>query len=178
MLYSWQGWASGVGAILLQVDGASLVHSSHSLKVYAIHGLTCSMNWCMIMNEGDTMKNNSIKKGEKMSFAVSINSSGQATIPKAVREYLGVVPGENRIIFDFVNGKVVLGREPSRKEMLEASLQRIWAINEEEERKNPEVKRLKKKYAGMTFNEVRDAYDATPEGREEFKEKYGFYPVA
>ena len=113
-----------------------------------------------------------------MSYAVSINSSGQATIPKAVREFLGVVPGENRLIFDFVGGKVVLKREPSRREMLEASMKKIWAMNEKEEREHPEVLEAKEKYKGMTFNEVRDAYDATPEGREEFKEKYGFYPVA
>ena len=113
-----------------------------------------------------------------MSYAVSINSSGQATIPKAVREFLGVVPGENRLIFDFVGGKVVLKREPSRREMLEASMKKIWAMNEKEEREHPEMREAKEKYKGMTFNEVRDAYDATSEGREEFKEKYGFYPVA
>jgi bifunctional DNA-binding transcriptional regulator/antitoxin component of YhaV-PrlF toxin-antitoxin module len=130
----------------------------------------------MIHSERMGMKKN--KQGEKMSYAVSINSSGQATIPKAVREFLGVVPGENRLIFDFVGGKVVLKREPSRREMLEASMKKIWAMNEKEEHEHPEVREAKEKYKGMTFNEVRDAYDATPEGREEFKEKYGFYPVA
>ena len=118
------------------------------------------------------------KDGKNMSYVVSINSSGQATIPKAVREFLGVVPGENRLIFDLVDGKVVLMREPSRAEMLEESMKKIWALNEEEEKRSPEIKTLKKKHAGMTFNEVRDAYDASPEGREEFKKKYGFYPVA
>ncbi len=114
-----------------------------------------------------------IKNGEKMSYAVSINSSGQATIPKAIRDLLGIVPGENRLVFDIVKGKVVLFREPSRKEMLEASLNKIWGNIEKEKKKNPEFAKNYEKYKGMTFNEVRDAYDATPEGRREFKEKYG-----
>lgn len=108
-----------------------------------------------------------------MSYAVAINSSGQATIPKAVRNILGVVPSENRIIFDIIDGKVVLTKEPSRREMLEASLKRIAARNKEAEKKNPEIKKLREKYKGMTFNEIRDAYDATPEGKKEFEERYG-----
>ena len=115
-----------------------------------------------------------IKNGEKMSYAVSINSSGQATIPKAIRDLLGIVPGENRLVFDIVKGKVVIEKEKSRRELLEESLRKIDAINKAAEKRNPEIKKLRKKYAGMTFNEVRDAYDATPEGKREFKEKYGF----
>ena len=114
------------------------------------------------------------KNGETMSYTVTINSSGQATIPKAVRDILGVIPSENRIIFDIIDGKVVLTREPSRREILEASLERIAARNREAEKRNPEIKKLREKYKGMTFNEVRDAYDATPEGKKEFEEKYGF----
>ena len=117
------------------------------------------------------------KNGENMSIAVSINSSGQATIPKAVREYLGVVPGENRIVFDFEGKKVVLKREKSRKELLDESMKKIRQITEKAEKRNPKIIEMKKRYAKMTFNEVRDAYDATPEGRKEFKEKYGHEPA-
>lgn len=113
------------------------------------------------------------KNGKNMSYAVSINSSGQATIPKAIRELLGVVPGENRIIFDVVEGKVILMREPSRAEMLDATMKKIWAMNEEEERKNPKVREAKERYKGMTYEEVMDAYYNTPEGKKEFKEEYG-----
>lgn len=116
---------------------------------------------------------NKVKNGETMSYTVTINSSGQATIPKAVRSILGVIPTENRITFDIINGQVVLTREPSRREMLEASLKRIATRNKEAEKKNPEIKKLREKYKGMTFNEVRDAYDATEEGKKEFEEKYG-----
>lgn len=114
-----------------------------------------------------------LKNGENMSIAVSINSSGQATIPKAVREYLGVVPGENRIVFDVVNGKVILTREPSRTEMLDASMRRIQARNAKEEQQNPKVREAKEKYKGMGYEEVMDAYYSTPEGKKEFEEEYG-----
>ena len=113
------------------------------------------------------------KNGEHMSYAVSINSSGQATIPKAVREYLGVVPGENRIIFEIKDGCVVLKKEKSRREQLEESLKKIDEITRKAEKRNPKIIELRERYKGMTFNEVRDAYDATPEGQKEFEEKYG-----
>lgn len=113
------------------------------------------------------------KKGEKMTYAVAVNSSGQATIPKAIRDLLGVVPGENRITFDIIKGKIVLGKEKSRAEIFDENMQKIWKRMEEAERRNPEIKKRKEMYKGMTFDEVRDAYDATPEGKKEFEEKYG-----
>ena len=67
---------------------------------------------------------NKSKNGETMTYAVAINSSGQATIPKAIRDLLGIVPGENRLTFDVKGKKVILGREPSRREMLEASMEK------------------------------------------------------
>ena len=116
---------------------------------------------------------NKSKNGETMTYAVTINSSGQATIPKAIRDLLGIVPGENRLTFDVKGKKVVLGREPSRREMLEASMEKIWASIEREKKLHPEIAEAMEKYKGMTFNEVRDAYEATPEGKKEFKERYG-----
>jgi len=114
------------------------------------------------------------QKGKTMTYAVSINSSGQATIPKAIRELLSVVPGENRLTFDVVKGKVILGREASRREQLMASVAKIDANMSAAKKRDPRIAEAMDKYRGMTFNEVRDAYDATPEGKKEFKEKYGF----
>lgn len=108
-----------------------------------------------------------------MSYAVAINSSGQATIPKAVRDLLGVVPGENRLTFDIVDGKVILGKEPSRRELLEASLERIWARNEAEMRKHPEIREAIERHKNMTYEEIMDEYYESPEGKKEIKEKYG-----
>lgn len=117
---------------------------------------------------------NNSKQGNKMTYAVSVNSSGQATIPKDIRDLLGIVPGENRLTFDVIKGKVILGKEKSPREQLLASLEKIWADLDEAEKRNPKIKKAREKYKGMTFNEVREAYDATPEGKKEFKEKYGF----
>ena len=114
------------------------------------------------------------KNGETMSYTVTINSSGQATIPKAVREFLGVVPGKNPLIFDIVKDRVILKKGKTNEEIFDENMQKIRKLLKEAERKNPEIKKLREKYKGMTFNEVRDAYDATPEGKKEFEEKYGF----
>lgn len=108
-----------------------------------------------------------------MNYTVAINRSGQATIPKEIRERLKIVPGENRLTFTVVGDKVVLGREPSRAELLKTSLRKIWNNIEEEKRRNPEFARGFERYKGMGFNEVREAYDKTPEGRRELRKKYG-----
>ena len=113
------------------------------------------------------------KNGENMSIAVSINSSGQATIPKAVRDALGVVPGENRLTFDIVDGKVILGREPSRAEMLDASLKIIHKNIEKAKKNNPEFAKNYEKYKGMTYREFIEAYEDTEEDKKEYKERYG-----
>lgn len=113
------------------------------------------------------------KQGETMTYAVAINSSGQATIPKAVRDLLGIIPGENRLTFDIKDKKVILGKEKSRREQLLASLDKIHKILEKAERENPKIKEAKEKYQNMSFEEIRDAYDDTPEGKKEFEEKYG-----
>ena len=111
------------------------------------------------------------KKDTKMTYAVAINSSGQATIPKAIRDLLGVVPGENRLTFDVVKGKVVLGREKSRAELLDESLQKIWASNEEQIKTNPKYAAAREKYKGMTYREIMEMDDA--EENKRIEEKYG-----
>lgn len=116
---------------------------------------------------------NKSKNGETMTYTVTINSSGQATIPKAVREFLGVVPGKNPLTFDIIKNKVIVGKGKSHEEIFDESIQKIRNRIEEAERKDPKTKELHEKYNSMTFNEVRDAYDATEEGKKEFEEKYG-----
>ena len=109
-----------------------------------------------------------------MTYAVAVNSSGQATIPKVIRDALGIIPGENRLTFDIVKGRVILGKEKSPAELLDESLEKIHQRMMEAERQNPAITEAKKKYANMTFEEVRDAYYETEEGKKEFEERYGF----
>lgn len=113
------------------------------------------------------------KNGTSMNIAVSINSSGQATIPKVVRDYLRVVPGQNRLVFEMVDGRVVLGREPSRAEMLDASINRIRKNLKEERKNNPDFAYNYEKYRGLSYREFMDAYQDTEADKSELKEKYG-----
>ena len=108
-----------------------------------------------------------------MNYAVAINSSGQATIPKAVRELLGIIPGENRLIFETRGKTVTVKREKSRAELFDETLAKIHRDLAEEERTNPAFREAKKRYAGMSYEEVMDAYYDTPEGKQEFEERYG-----
>ena len=117
---------------------------------------------------------NKSQNGENMTYAVAVNSSGQATIPKAIRELLNIVPGENRLTFDVVGGKVILGREASRRERLLSAFAKIEKNTAAAKKRNPEIANNIKKYRNMSFEEIRDAYDSTPEGKKEFKEKYGY----
>ena len=114
---------------------------------------------------------NKTKQGETMTYAVAINSSGQATIPKAIRNLLGIIPGENRLTFDIVKGKVILGREASRREQLLASLDKIHKNIEREKKRNPEFAEKFEKYKDMTYNEIREIDD--PEENKAIEEKYG-----
>ena len=102
-------------------------------------------------------------------YDVAISKSGQITLPKVLRDLLNVKTGD-RVLLKREKGNITLTTE---QQALLDSFARIDARRKEEERKNPKILENKKKYAGMTFNEIRDAYDATPEGRKEFKERYG-----
>lgn len=104
-----------------------------------------------------------------MTYTVSITSSGQITLPKAVRELLGVKIGD-KVEIDTV-GDVV--KVTTRKQSLLDTFAKIDEARERAEKRNPKIKELKKQYAGLEFEEVRDLYDKTPEGKKEFKEKYG-----
>lgn len=99
-----------------------------------------------------------------MMYAVSINSSGQATIPKDVRDFLKVTPGENRLVFEVKDGNVIITKERTPKQALHDSLQQIDKILGV----NPAGK-----FSGMTFDEVREAWNETPEGKTEMEERYG-----
>ncbi len=116
---------------------------------------------------------NKSNQGKNMTYAVSINSSGQATIPKTIRELLGVVPGENRLTFDVVKGKVILGREASKEEQLLSATEKIRKTIEEEKKNNPIFAANFKKYSGMTYREFTESYEDTEEDKKEFEEKYG-----
>lgn len=108
---------------------------------------------------------NKINKVEKM-FTVTITQSGQATIPKEVREVLGVEPGE-RISYSISRGgEVRITRELSDDDFLVQldALKSPESIARERE--------VAKEYAGMSIGEMVDAWAASPEGQEELRKEY------
>ena len=99
-------------------------------------------------------------------YTTTITKSNQITLTKPAREALGVKAGE-QLIVETKGDSVVIRRRPSVEEFLA----KLDAIHEKY--KTPESERTRKKYAGMTVNEMKEAWANSPEGKKYFKEKYG-----
>ena len=102
-------------------------------------------------------------------YTATVGARGQVTIPKPLRDLLGLTADNNKINFATNGSTITLSRE---RTLLE-SLAEIDRINEEAERRNPSIKKLRKKYAGMEYEKIRDLWESTPEGKKEFEERYG-----
>lgn len=99
-----------------------------------------------------------------MMYATTITKSGQATIPKEVRDILGINLGE-RIYFTVNKDKTVsLAREMTEKEA-RAYLDSFFA--------DEEGQRLIKKHAGKSVSQLREEWDNSPEGKAYYEEEYG-----
>ncbi|MBQ6409699.1 AbrB/MazE/SpoVT family DNA-binding domain-containing protein [Candidatus Saccharibacteria bacterium] len=90
-----------------------------------------------------------------MGQAATLTKTGQITIPKWVREYLDVKPGQ-AIIFRKEKDGMKIMREKTAEETAEA----IRKLIPEEARR-----RYIEKYGGMTAAEVREKWSRSPEGR-------------
>ena len=97
-----------------------------------------------------------------MSYAVVINSSGQITLPKAIRDILGVKIGD-RVKFDVEKEDVKVSRVKDIYEVLA----------EIDAERTPEQKARIKEIAGKTVHELMDEWDNSPEAAKYYKEKYG-----
>ena len=95
-------------------------------------------------------------------YSALITKSGQVTLPKELRDFLGVKPGE-KIIFDTDDKGVYIKRKLSFEEYTEA-------LNKNLSRK---TKKIIKESAGMSVNEMLIAYAKSPRGRKELKKRYG-----
>lgn len=97
-----------------------------------------------------------------MSYAVVINSSGQITLPKAIRDILGVKIGD-RVKFDVEKDKVEVSRVKDVYEVLA----------EIDAKRTPEEKARIKALAGKTARELREEWENSEEATIYYKEKYG-----
>lgn len=97
-----------------------------------------------------------------MSYTVAINSSGQITLPKAIRDILGVKIGD-RVKFDVAKNKVEVSRAKDIYEVLA----------EIDARRTPAQKARIEENAGKTVREFREEWENSEEATNYYEEKYG-----
>ena len=100
-----------------------------------------------------------------MQYTSTLTRSGQITLPKPIRDLIGITYGE-RVRLSFKDDAIVLEREKTFDEIMT----QIDTINTTVPK---ETKTLIRKYAGKTASELRDEFDSSPEGHIYYKEKYG-----
>ena len=96
-----------------------------------------------------------------MVYTVAVTKTGQMTLPKAVREMLGIT---TRAVVKVNKDKTVsVYRQPSWSEQLE----------ELHDSFSEETKEAIKKDTGKTVHEMMDEWADSSEGKVYYKEKYG-----
>lgn len=96
-----------------------------------------------------------------MSYTATVTKTGQITIPKAVREMIGVEPGQ-RVVFRRNRTGATVTREKTAAE-----------IAEEIDRLIPEEAKEyhMREYAGMTSSEMQEKWLETPDARKYFEKE-------
>ena len=96
-----------------------------------------------------------------MVYSATLTKTGQITVPKNVREWLGVKPGQ-RIVFRRENNETVISREKTVDEITE----KIRTLIPEDARRA-----YKKEYGGLTTAEWEEKWAKSPEAKEYLKEE-------
>ena len=94
-------------------------------------------------------------------YTVTITKSGQVTLPKELRDFLGVEVG-GKITFDKVKDGVTIRRKLTEEEFFAEMDKNISA----------KTRRMIKKNAGKTVSELKDEYLRSPAGQREMRRKY------
>lgn len=95
-------------------------------------------------------------------YTVALTKSGQMTLPKALREFLGV-EGAKRVTIRQEKDRVTIQRFPTEAEFrarMDAGI-------------TPEVRRHIEANRGKSTREMIDEYLNSPAGQKEMEEKYG-----
>ena len=98
----------------------------------------------------------------KNTYTVALTKSGQMTLPKALREFLGVEGAKHVILVKEQNG-IAIKRKLSRKEYFALMDSHI----------PPHVKEIAKKNRGKSTREMINEYLNSPAGQKEMEEKFG-----
>lgn len=100
------------------------------------------------------------RKNENMTYTMSVTSAGQVTIPKNMREALGIT---DSVEVEMKGDKVIMTRTKTLRERM-AEIQATFT---------PEMKKRIRENAGKTANQLRRELEATPEGKEYARRVYG-----
>lgn len=100
------------------------------------------------------------KKSNNMVYTMSVTSAGQVTIPKEIRDKLGIT---DSVEIERKGEEVIITRTKTLRERM-AEVQATFT---------PEMKRRIKENAGKTVNQLREEMEKTPEGRKYIEEFYG-----
>lgn len=95
-------------------------------------------------------------------YTATITRSGQVTLPKELRDYLGVKIG-GKITFDKGRDVVTIRRKLTDEEFFAELDKNI----------STKTRKLIKKYAQKTTSELLDDHVRSPEVRKELRDKYG-----
>lgn len=107
------------------------------------------------------MVNNMVgRKNNKMVYTMSVTSAGQVTIPKEIRDALGIT---DSVEIERKGDEVIVTRAKTLRERM-AEIQATFT---------PEMKARIKANAGKTANQLRQELEQTPEGREYARRVYG-----
>lgn len=96
-----------------------------------------------------------------MGYGATLTRTGQITVPKSVREWLGLKPGQ-RVMFRKKKGSIVIEREKTAAEIAEE----IDKLIPDEVREHHMAN-----YAGMTAAEVQEKWLESDDAKEYFEEE-------
>ena len=104
-----------------------------------------------------------------MIYSATLSTSGQVTLPSALRKVLRIKAGERVDFVKKASGDVVVRRQPTVQESVLEAANDIIELNNSLSRAE---KALVKKHAGKTASELRASDANNPQVKKYYKEKY------
>lgn len=101
-------------------------------------------------------------------YTATVGARGQVTIPKPLRDLLGLTADNNKINLEARDNIIYISRAKS----LDESLAEIEEVHTAEMRQNPTLRANVERYAGMTASEFRAAWLQTAQSKKLYKDRY------
>ena len=108
-----------------------------------------------------------------MATLLKVSSVNQITLPKALREKLGIGPGDE-VEVEVRKEGLMLRKTKTLAEQIDDLIAELDRINKEHEKHmTPEQKKIAEMTKGWTVSQYHEYFDNTPEHKAYLKEKYG-----